>query len=51
MKITIIRSEPTKETLTHMYDVFNRILKDKPECFYTKEEVEELKKDPENTWL
>ena len=51
MKHTIIRRTPTKETLTHIYDVFNRIFKDRPELFYTKEEVEELKKDPKNIWL
>lgn len=48
MKINIIRKEPTREVLINIYDTFNRIFKDRPEMFYTKEEVEELKKGQTN---
>lgn len=51
MKITYSRKKPTRETLLHIYDVFNKNCKDKPELFYTKEQIEELKKDPKNIWL
>ena len=34
-----------RERLEKIYDVCNRLFKDKEECFYTKDQVEELKKD------
>ena len=36
---------PSKIALKNLYDVVNRLFKDNPECFYTKEQVQELKKD------
>lgn len=50
MKITIIKKQPTKEQLKRLYDVCNRIFKDE-KYFYSKEQVEELKKDKSNIWL
>ena len=37
-----------KERLKKIYEVCNRIFKDKNECFYTSEQVKELKKDKNN---
>lgn len=41
---------PKKEDLKRLYDVCNKIFK-KKECFYTREEVKELKKDEKNIFL
>lgn len=40
-----------RERLEKIYDVCNRLFKDKEECFYTSEEVKELKKNKENIFL
>ena len=40
-----------KENLTNLYDVCNEIFKKYEECFYTKEELEKLKKDKNNKFL
>lgn len=54
-KIKIIFPNNTKEEnkrrLKNLYDVCNEIFKDNPECFYTHEEVENLKKDASNIFL
>ena len=50
MKITVSRKTPTKEVLQHIYDVMNKHIKN-PKCFYSSEEVKELKKDKSNVWL
>lgn len=50
MKIIFNRKTPTKEVLTHIYDVMNKNIKD-PKRFYTSEQVKELKKDKTNVWL
>lgn len=50
MKDEVIRKTPTKAVLQNIYDVMNKNIKD-PKCFYTPEEVKELKKDPKNIWL
>ena len=50
MKITCSRRTPTKEVLQHIYDVMNKNIKN-PKCFYTSEEVKQLKKDKTNIWL
>lgn len=42
---------PSKIALKNLYDVCNRLFKDNPECFYTKEEVAELKKDNTNFFI
>lgn len=44
----IIRPEkPKKDDLVKLYDVCNSIFK-KKECFYTKEEFKQIKKEKEN---
>ena len=40
-----------EERLKKIYDVCNKLFKDKDECFYTSTEVEKLKKDKENIFL
>lgn len=50
MKITCSRRTPTREVLKHIYDVMNKNIKN-PNCFYTSEEVKQLKKDKRNIWL
>lgn len=50
MKIIVTRKQPTKEVLRHIYDVMNKNIKN-PKCFYTSDQVKELKKDPRNVWL
>ena len=42
---------PSKIALKNLYDVCNRLFKDNPECFYTKEEVQELKKDKSKIFI
>lgn len=49
--IIIIRKKPTKEQLKRLYDVCNRLFKDDETCFYTKDQVKELKKEKDNIWL
>lgn len=50
MKIIVHRKTPTKAVLQNIYDVMNKNIKN-PKCFYTSEEVKELKKDKTNVWL
>lgn len=50
MKIKVISKPPTKEKLKNIYDVCNRIFRDK-DVFYTKEQVKELRKDKSNIFL
>lgn len=50
MKIIVHRKTPTKAVLQNIYDVMNKNIKN-PKCFYTPEEVKELKKDKTNVWL
>lgn len=40
-----------EERLAKIYDVCNRLFKDKEECFYTKEQVKELKTDERNKFI
>lgn len=42
--------KPKKDDLVKLYDICNKIF-NKKECFYTKEEVKELKEDKNNTFL
>lgn len=44
------RGKVTKDKLEKIYSVINGIIK-KPECYYTKEELEKLKKKKENVFL
>lgn len=46
----VIRKKPTKETLKRLYDVCNKIFKE-DHCFYTSEQVRQLKKDKVNIFL
>jgi hypothetical protein len=41
---------PKKEDLKRLYDVCNKIFKNK-NCFYTREEVKKLKEDKENIFI
>ena len=50
MNISVVRTNPTKETLQIIYDTCNKIFKD-DSCFYTKEETKHLKKDKKNIFL
>ena len=50
MKINVYRKTPTKEVLQHIYDVMNKNIKN-PKCFYTSDQVKQLKKYKSNVWL
>ena len=40
-----------EERLKKIYDVCNKLFKDKEECFYTTEEVKKLKEDKSNNFI
>ena len=46
----IIRGTPTACKLQHIYNTIQRLI-DNQECYYTKEEIEKLKKDKKNIFL
>lgn len=46
----VIRSEAKANTLEHIYDICNRLFKDK-DCFYTKEELEQERTNENNIFL
>ena len=46
----VTRGKVTKEKLENVYQVVNSIIK-KPECYYTKEELQELKNEKKNIFL
>lgn len=46
----VIRSEIKASTLEQIYDVCNRLFKDK-DCFYTEEELEQERKNKDNIFL
>ena len=48
--IKIISSAPSKNDLKTIYDICNKIFKNE-KYFYTLEEVKQLKKDKENTFI
>lgn len=50
MKIKVISKPPNKEKLKRIYDVCNKVFKN-DNCFYSKEEVKELKKDKSNIFI
>lgn len=50
MNITVHKKPLTKEKLQQIYDVCNKIFKDE-KYFYSKKEVQQLKKDSKNVWL
>ena len=46
----VIRGKITKEKLELVYDTIGQVIKNE-QCYYTKEEIEKLKKDDKNTFL
>ena len=46
----IIRKDATFEVLKDIYEVMRKHVKDS-DCFLSKEELQELKKNPENIFL
>lgn len=50
MKVTFNKKPITKEKLKEIYDTCNRIFKD-DRYFYSKEQVNELKKNKNNVWI
>ena len=46
-----LSDEENKKRLIKFYDKCNEIFKDKPEYFYTSEEVKKLKDDPRNKFI
>lgn len=43
--------EPSRTSLERLYDTYNELFKDKPECFYTSEEVKEMKENKTKVFL
>lgn len=43
----VIRGEITLDKLQHIYNTIRKIIQDE-DCYYTKEEIENLKKDKNN---
>lgn len=43
----VIRGEITQEKLQHIYNTIRKIIQDE-DCYYTKEQIENLKKDKNN---
>lgn len=46
----IVRKQPTKEVLEHIYKTIQANIKDN-ECYYTQEEINELKTDNRNNFF
>ena len=46
----VIRGQITEKKLEQIYDIVRACIKNK-ECYYTQEEVEELKKDSKNIYF
>ena len=46
----VIRSEIKANTLEQIYDICNRLFKDK-DCFYTNEELEQERRNENNIFL
>lgn len=46
----VIRGEAKANTLEHIYDICNRLFKDK-NCFYTQEELEQARTNESNIFL
>ena len=46
----IIRRDATAETLRDIYEVMRRAIKDS-DCYFTQEELQELKKNPKNIFI
>lgn len=46
----VIRGQITEKKLEHIYDVVRETIKNKS-CYYTQEEIDELKKDSKNIFF
>ena len=46
----VIRGTPNANKLKHIYNTIQRLI-DKQECYYTEEEIENLKKDEKDIFL
>lgn len=46
----VVRGEITEEKLEHIYLTIHNIIKNK-DCYYSKEEIENLKKDNRNIFI
>ena len=46
----VVRGELTEKKLEHIYDTVRAIVKNKS-CYYTNEEIDELKKDSKNIFF
>ena len=46
----IIRGEMTKGKLEHIYKTIHNIIKEN-DCYYSQEEIKELKKDKQNIFI
>jgi len=44
-------SKPKREDLIKVYDVLNRVFRNNARCFYTNEQVAELKKDKRKEFI
>lgn len=47
----VIRSEVKQTNLLLIYETCNRLFKNNKNCFYTKEQIEEMKTKKENIFL
>lgn len=43
----VIRGEITQDKLQHIYNTIRKIIQDE-DCYYTKEQIENIKKDKNN---
>ena len=50
MKKMIKRGKITEEKLAHIYSTIQKIIKNQ-QCYYTNEEIEDLKKNKENVFI
>lgn len=50
IKVKVVKNEPTTAILTNLYDFINATFQDS-DLFYNSDEVEELKKNPNNIFL
>lgn len=46
----IVRKQPTQEVLEHIYKTIQKNISNQ-ECYYTEEEIKELKKDKQNNFF
>lgn len=46
-----IPSKESRENLENLYDICNELFSDYADCFYTKDEVQKLRRNTENEFL